>query len=307
MHFGRRGDPVEPPARDGVAGLTTEDPTIVSVSDVHGFLRQARSALLTLRDHPDYDPVVEPGRLNELQWAGGDEYVLVFNGDLIDRGPQSEAVVEMVDRLIEQAPPGHVRVTLGNHEMGLLLPDWFDWRDWYSMTRSDEQRLAFVESIRDGHVVAAYEGYGVTYAHAGLPDPYDVAAVNEEFVSGAQRLAEAIGTPDDRETQEVLLREYSRVFGVDGRSGRGPGAGIAWLDFEHLPADAPRQVVGHTRTDRPVRSGNVICQNVIRNNRRGEGGEAVLVETPEGMVALGRTEDGSVRTDEFTLPPEESA
>jgi hypothetical protein len=282
--------------------LPADDPTIVSVSDIHGFIREARSALLTLSDHSEYEPMVETGRLRKLNWVGGDEYVLVFNGDLIDRGAHSKQVVEMVERLTEQAPPGHVRVTFGNHEMGVLTPDFFDWGNWYSTTRSDDQRRGFVRDIENGHVVAAYEGYNVTYAHAGRPEPYDVTALNDELVAGAQYVGEGIGTDDDPDRQEQLVLDYPAVYGVAGDTGRGTGAGVAWLDFEFMPGDAPPQVVGHTRQDKPLRRGNVICQNVIRDNRRGDGGEAVIVETPDRLVALGRRSDDGVDEHEFSVP-----
>ena len=298
----RNGEPVEEQKRDSVESLPAQSPTIVSISDIHGFLQSARSALLTLTDHSEYEPIVESGRLGELQWAGGEEYVLVFNGDLIDRGAHSAEVLELVERLVDQAPPGHVRVTFGNHEMGILTPDFFNWGNWYSTTRTDDQRLSFLQHIRHGHTVAAYEGYNVTYAHAGLPEPYEVSEVNEELVAGARDLEAVIGDSEDAEMQEQLVLEYPRVFGVDGERGRGPEAGIAWLDFEYMPGDAPPQVVGHTRQDSPLRRGNVICQNVIRNNRRKDGGEAVLVETPDRLVALGRNADDTVREHEFDLP-----
>lgn len=302
MLHGHEAQPVEGAVRDSVAALPADEPTIVSVSDIHGFIREARSALLTLSDHPDYDPIVETGRLRSIDWVGGEEYVLVLNGDLIDRGAHSERVVETVERLAEQAPPGHVRVTFGNHEMGVLTPDFFDWGDWYSTTRSDDQRRQFVRAIEDGHVVAAYEGYNVTYAHAGRPEPYDAADLNDELLAGARYLAERIGDADDLDRQEQLVVEYPEVYGVDGETGRGPGAGVAWLDFEFMPKDGPPQVVGHTRQDSPIRRGNVICENVIRNSRHRDGGEAVIVETPDRLVALGRSADDGVREHEFSLP-----
>jgi hypothetical protein len=273
----------------------------VSISDIHGFLGDARSALLTLSDHPDYDPVVTTDAARRLQWADND-YVLVFNGDLTDRGPRSEGTVEMVARLVEQAPPGRVRVTFGNHEMGMLTPDRFGWGDWYSMVMSDDQRRGLVECIVNGHIVAAYDGYNVTYAHAGRPTSYDATDVNESLVSAASTVGEAIGTPDDVAVQNEVIDGYPEVLGLSGRTGRGADAGIAWLDFEYMPEDAPPQVVGHTRHDNPRRRGTVVCQNVIRNNRREDGGEAVLVETPDSLVALGRDADGNVMDHEFSLP-----
>jgi len=296
---------VVPPARDRVTALS-DAPTIVSLSDIHGYLSEARSALLAVGEHPEFEPIVETAGARRLSWADNN-YVLVVNGDLVDRGAHSGDVVRMVARLIEQAPPGRVRVTFGNHEMGVLTPDVFDWGDWYSTTRTDDQRRGFVDAIREGHVVAAYEGYNVTYAHAGLQEPYDVTETNESFVAGAEEIAAAIGADDEQSTQERAITEYPDVYGLGGETGRGPGAGIAWLDFEYMPSDAPPQIVGHTRQDAPIREGAVICENVIRNNRRGDGGEALVLETPERIVALGRSADGGVREHEFSMPSPQEA
>jgi hypothetical protein len=295
--------PVEGPARDGVTALADGDdsPAVVSVSDVHGYLPAARSALLTLADHSDYDPVVVADDAGRLRWAGND-YVLVFNGDLVDRGPHNEGTIEMVARLLADAPTGRVRVTLGNHEMGIMLPDRFGWDGWYSTGLSGDERRGFLERIAEGHVVAAYEGHRVTFAHAGRPDPYEVATVNDALVSAAGTLAEAVGSPHDATVQQEVVDGYPAVLGLGGRTGRGPGAGIAWLDFAHMPADAPPQVVGHTRHDEPTRKGAVVCQNVIRNTLGQEGGEAVVVETPEDLRALVRGSDGSVAERAFSLP-----
>jgi hypothetical protein len=51
--------------------------------------------LLTLSDHPDYDPLVHEDETGDLHWAGNN-YVLVFNGDLVDRGPHNESVLTLV-------------------------------------------------------------------------------------------------------------------------------------------------------------------------------------------------------------------
>jgi hypothetical protein len=295
--------PVFTPARDRVTGLETgKQPAIVSISDIHGHLASARSALLAVGDHPDYEPIVEPDAARRLQWAGGEEYVLVFNGDLVDRGPHSADVVRMVERLIAQAPTGHVRVTVGNHELCAVTPDIYSWSDWYVTQQDDDGRLAFLRAIHEGHVVAAYEGYSVVYAHAGRPEPYDAERLNDALVAAADEVSGAVGTDEDRAVQESVTETYPRVLGFDGRTGRGPEAGIAWLDFEYMPEDAPPQVVGHTVQRSPARRGSVVCQNVIRKNRRADGGEAVFVETPDRLAAIVRTEDGGVTDREFSLP-----
>jgi hypothetical protein len=290
------------PARDGVGGLDADRPTIVSLPDIHGYVQPARSALQTLADHPDFDPVVTADPAEGLQWAGGEDFVLVFNGDLIDRGPDTEAVVGMVTRLAEQAPDGHVRVTLGNHEMGVLAPDRFGWTGWFSAACTDDQRRAFADRIDEGFVVAAYEGHTVTYAHAGRPEPYETTALNDNLVAAAERLRNAVGTGQYPATQLAAIDAYPEVLGLGGATGRGPGAGVAWLDLTHMPEDAPPQVLGHTRHERPRRKGNVLCANTIRNTKNREGGEAVVVETPDRLLALARESSGGVRTYQFTLP-----
>jgi len=291
--------------RDGVGGLDADSPRIVSISDIHGYLDAARSALRAVGDHPDFDPVVDADADGRLHWADGDGSVLVFNGDLVDRGPDNAAVVDLVERLAREAPPGHVRVTLGNHEWGALFRDLVSWDSWFSGSRSDDARRQLCEAIVEGQVVAAYDGYAFTYAHAGRVSDYDAARLNDRFADAAGELLDAIGTDDDEPTQKRLVDDYREVLGIGRGGGRAFGAGIAWLDFQFLSADAPPQIVGHTRQDEVVQKGNVVCENVIRATLEDSGGEAVMVETEEELVALERRGNGSVRKRTFESPERE--
>jgi hypothetical protein len=284
---------VSGPERDCVAGLDGE-PAVVSVSDVHGYLADAERALLGVGEHWRFDPVVERGP-EGVHWAGND-YVLVFNGDLVDRGPDNAAALQTVARLRREAPPGRVRVTLGNHEMPMLVPAVLCWPRWYSGQVGLPERRGLYRSVVDGTLVAAYEGYDHTYAHAGRPEPYDASGYNDRLLGAVRRLTDTAGTPRDDSVQEAVADECPELFGTGGGRGRGPGAGICWLDFAHLPADAPPQVVGHTRHETPTRNGNAVCENVIRSNRGREGGEAALVERPGELTAVVRDPDGGVRT-----------
>ncbi len=287
------GEALSPSLRDSVAGLASAEPTIVSISDIHGYLEAAQSALLTLADHPTLPPVVVDDVDGTLHWAD-ENYVLLFNGDLIDRGPANEGVLELVARLIAEAPPGRVRVTLGNHEAMALSRDHFRIAQWFAGQVDDADRRALLEAIERGFVVAAYDGYNVTYAHAGSPEPYETTAVNESLIAAADELGHAIGTADDTTVQRRIIGEYPRVLGTGTDGIKGPGSGLVWLHFDHLPADAPPQVVGHTRHDLPTQKGVVYCQNVIRNTLDSPGGEGVVVETPEGLYGLTRAPDGGV-------------
>lgn len=290
------GRPLEPLVRDSVEGIAseTEDPpTIVSLSDIHGYLDEARSALLTLRDHPEFSPIVTADDAGQLHWAD-ENYVLVFNGDLIDRGPANKEVLELVTRLAAEAPPERVRVTLGNHEAILLSPEHFGFQDWYSCQVDSQTRRTILNRITAGEIVAAYQGYNVTYVHAGSGDAIDVREVNDSLETAAEALLTASRTGEDTLVQRRVLDDYPTVLGVGKHHLKGRGAGIVWLDFERLPTDAPPQVVGHTRHNEPARKGNVFCQNVLRNNLDQDGGEAVFIESPGALDALVRGRDGDV-------------
>ena len=54
---------------------------------------------------------------------------LVFLGDLVDRGPDSPAVVELVKQLVET---GRAQCILGNHELNLLRDETKDGNGWYT-------------------------------------------------------------------------------------------------------------------------------------------------------------------------------
>lgn len=288
--------PIDGPARDGPEQFTTRHsthPHIVSVSDVHGYLDELHNSLLTLTDHPDYAPVVTAEGNGQLHWTDNN-YVLVFNGDLVDRGPANEKVLKLVSRLAKEAPPGRVRVTLGNHEAIALSAEHFNFQNWYAGAAENKDRLALMEAIRNGLVVTAYEGYNVTYVHAGSPEPFEVKHVNDALVNAVNDLRTAVDTSEDAKRQQAVLDEYPQVLGVGEGHPKGPEAGMVWLDFEYLPEHAPPQVVGHTRFRTPQRKGDVFCQNVIRKNLDSAGGEAVFVESPDSLEALIRRDDGSV-------------
>ncbi|MBV0926233.1 metallophosphoesterase [Halomicroarcula limicola] len=286
--------------RDSIAAFADQTPAIVSISDIHGYLAEARSALLTLTNHPDYEPVVTQSADDYLHWADNN-YVLLFNGDLIDRGPHNIETLQLVARLINEAPPGRVRVTLGNHEMAVLTPDLFHWDGWFCDSVGSEGRQTLFEAIQRGYVIAAYEGYSAVYAHAGHPETYDVETVNSRLVAAVGKLQDAHETLTDTQVQQAVVDEYPLVLGMGDGHLKHPPAGLVWLDFQYLSQDAPSQIVGHTRHDTVTQKGAVLCENVIRNTQGEPGGESVVIETPDQIVSLRRTADGDVTTTEHIL------
>jgi hypothetical protein len=142
------------------------EPPIVHISDIHGYYADAQSALTTLTETDEYDPVVTLDESGTLHWADNN-YVLVINGDVIDRGPANDTCLELVWRLIEEAPNGRVKYHIGNHEMAILLPMLFNWPDTYSTGLPEQRRREFLQRVIDGDVTAAYEGHNHTITHAG--------------------------------------------------------------------------------------------------------------------------------------------
>ena len=82
------------------------------IGDVHGEIDALRHLLVRLGVDAVHGRVDRP---------------LVFIGDLIDRGPDSVAVVELVQSLVEA---GVAQVVLGNHEMNVLFCDSKEGNGW---------------------------------------------------------------------------------------------------------------------------------------------------------------------------------
>jgi len=86
---------------------------IVAVSDIHGA----------------YDALIETLQVAEvidedLAWSGGKTHFVV-TGDLLDRGPDSRLVMDLIMRLEHEAPlaGGRVHQLIGNHEVMNLIGD----------------------------------------------------------------------------------------------------------------------------------------------------------------------------------------
>jgi hypothetical protein len=267
-------------------------PAIVSVSDIHGYYEAMYSALTAVG--AVRDPVVREDSSGQLHWADSN-YLLLFNGDLIDRGEDNKKVLRTALRLKQEAPPGRVRLHLGNHEMAIMLPEVLHWPQTYSGQLTRDARIAFLEQVCDSVWTAAFEGYNYTYSHAGRESEFDPTGVNARLRTCAGEVREEMAADQSSSLQAEVPEAYDTIFGLDG-DGRGPDAGILWMDFYHMPQDAPPQIVGHSRHEDVTKKGNVICQNTIRSNLQSAGGESVVIETPSEVRAVTRDDAGTATT-----------
>ena len=131
---------------------------IVAVSDIHG----AYDALVaTLQEAEVID--------KRLAWSGGKTH-LVITGDVLDRGPDSRRVMDLMIRLEHEAPlaGGRVHQLLGNHEVMNLIGDL--------RYVADEEYAAFL----DFESVEERELWYQQFRHS-KPADSDEAAVRWEF------------------------------------------------------------------------------------------------------------------------------
>lgn len=86
---------------------------VVSVSDVHGAFGGMTATLNRAGVLDD-----------ELRWSGGNTH-LVITGDILDRGPDSRMVMDLLMRIEDEAlaAGGQVHLLLGNHEVMNLVGD----------------------------------------------------------------------------------------------------------------------------------------------------------------------------------------
>jgi hypothetical protein len=148
---------------------------VVAFGDVHGAYRELVGLLQQTR-------VID----TDLHWSGGATH-LVSLGDLVDRGPDSRAVMDLLMRLEVEAPEsgGYVHLVLGNHEAMNLTGDdryvsdaeYASFADPSSQSQSrpgeTELRAAFAANGRYGGWLLVHPALIVindtAYVHGGLP------------------------------------------------------------------------------------------------------------------------------------------
>jgi Calcineurin-like phosphoesterase len=244
-----------PPAPSAAASSATyrfaSSSRLVAIGDIHGDLRALRAAL-RLASAIDSDD----------RWIGKD-LTVVQTGDQVDRGDQDREVLDVLEKLEDEAKAagGSLHVLNGNHE---LMQASFDFRyvtprsfqsfhDFSSRAPAAAQRLPDAERGRAAafapgapyaqklarHLTIAVVGDSL-FAHAGvLPAhvDYGLARFNAEasaFLSGHRELSRALANDDSP--------VWTRAYGS-------PDVGAqtcAMLGRVLQEVGAKRLVVGHT-------------------------------------------------------------
>lgn len=232
---------------------------IVAFGDLHGDLEATRRALRIAGAIDSAD-----------HWCGGD-MVVVQTGDLLDRGDEEQAVVDLLDRLRDEADAagGAVHALLGNHELMNVAGDfryvtdggWSDFADaGIAVDPADTSMMALpppqrprAAAFRPGGAYARMLAQGdivillgrTAFVHGGiLPD---------HIAYGLQRL--------NRETRDWLLGTASEPDLLTARespvwarhySDEPDSSDCAILDQVLAALDCDRLVVGHTVQDKGI-------------------------------------------------------
>jgi|GEM_PF-384540 hypothetical protein len=132
-----------PPTAPRLVRLPLDSP-IVYVGDIHGDLNAVETVFSRFPRN---------------------EYVLVFMGDVVDRGPDSRSVLTHIAQEKLKAPLG-IHLLMGNHEahsVSTFRPAEF----WDSLRIDESERLAHhLEKLP----LAAWHPTGILATHGGIPD-----------------------------------------------------------------------------------------------------------------------------------------
>ena len=139
---------------------------VVAIADVHGAHVRFQTLLKTL------------GLIDQRdRWTGGRTH-LVQTGDVLDRGPDSKLVLDLLRKLEREArrAGGRVHALLGNHEVMRMVGDW----RYVSEAETAAFRTGRSQELRD-NAAAVFTTQAETRAKEQRT-PFDPVAFKERFV-----------------------------------------------------------------------------------------------------------------------------
>lgn len=209
--------------------------------------------------HGQFDPFVKilrHARLvdQDLNWSG-ESHRLVQMGDILDRGPFSRKVDDLLDKIQQQAASaqGEVIRLIGNHELELLLSNFVI--SGFSKEEAKFMRDKLMRQVLEGELRAAYAYKGFLFTHAGVTRKlYKIFQMQLDDMS-SNNIAVLINLI----FRESIKHQFFKhpLFNISiSRSGPDRFGGIFWEDLEDLltsyPISPVRQVVGHTQVERII-------------------------------------------------------
>jgi len=229
-------------------------PRIMAIGDLHGDMEATRAALRLA------------GAIDESDhWSGG-KLILVQTGDELDRGDSERAIVELFDRLIEEAARagGAVHALNGNHEIMNVAGDFRyvtegGFKDFANVSgvTSLDQRLSRVSPEARARAAAFFPGgpyakrlakrntvviVGDTvFVHGGLLPAhasYGVDRINREVSSWMNG--------DSKSPPAIVMAEDAPVWSRLYADGAGSAQACETLEKALTAVRAKRMVIGHT-------------------------------------------------------------
>jgi hypothetical protein len=175
---------------------------------------------------------------NALQHAGFDpeKDQFVFTGDFLDRGPEPQACLDLVERYAST-------VLVGNHELAVLLEDPITPFDPASALFEPYLRGRVLNAPRDEAWRCAVAVEGVLITHAGVPARYE-RALNEECGGNIEVFADWLNKVFDESLRASIDRwavDWEGLLGLDGPLWFRPRGLRAQEVLRHVT-----QVAGHT-------------------------------------------------------------
>lgn len=253
---------------------------VYSMADMHGDLDAAKKAMQGLGL---YSPITD-------SWTGGKSH-FVINGDLVDRGPETRALLDFVMRMEKEAEVagGKVHTLLGNHEL-LVVAGVLEYTHPNDVPAFREFRKSLLEKPSQGFI-NAFRGdtkyaqwfrsrntmvrvNNTLFVHAGVEDwalRYTIEEINEAVKSWI-RYYQGVGPKPPLNTRWVTEGKgplWTRTFASFDRSfSESNGGAISVLKSEVLDKilahfSVERIVVGHSI----VKSVKIAIHNPIYPDR----------------------------------------
>jgi hypothetical protein len=238
---------------------------LVAIGDLHGDLAATRSALRAAGAIDDAD-----------KWIGG-ELVVVQTGDVLDRGDDEQAILDLLFKLERDAKAagGALIMLLGNHELMNAAGDFryvtpgamadfddapgLDLAKWERVPAQARGRIAALgpggpyAKLLANHNVIAIVG-DTLFSHAGVAGPWVTQVDTINQTSRCWLDGQAGG--HDTKVPAMAGQDtpvWTRVYGGDNVDCAAAKTALAGLGLK-------RQVVGHTVQQKGI---NGVCDDTI--------------------------------------------